>query len=527
MNKEKSLLAFKLLLPFCFVALLLCNLHNASYSIVTIVFLLTDSLTLAWTGWKYYESQQVPKAKVQDSPDEMRFFYPSRQRYLWHVVFNPLAYNQRTWNMVLSIFYMTYIAVVFKAVPAFFYVVVATLALICFIWYDVKENGRILSRLKRMGLICIFNDKGFYQATTHLGTNTAKEFVFAEFTDWNHINRISFYGNYVQMYHQKKRFDVVFFKDKAEREAFRCMLAKYFKQEGQENYAVLTIANASQTLSSLVQPSFRINTKECNAFKLGDSYISPIPSVPKGFKWPVFHKKPLAFVAQINCAELTRLNADTLLPQQGMLYFFYDWNTMLLNETGNNGCSRVVYCDVPNKDLYFARESVNTINGYHLLRQRKLIFENQKTLPNYNKASQKVRRIANTNKDTYFYASWYFLEKDKQRKNLAQMKGSILDEPEMNYRSDLGISEGEDLELLMQLTIDKTDFHAYAQSQNDYSDRGTYSRQFYEQWAELPCTLYYFIPRKDLLKRDFSSVRFACRSNIMYNMRIDLPELGK
>ena len=56
--------------------------------------------------------------------------------------------------------------------------------------------------------------------------------------------------------------------------------------------------------------------------------------MPAGFAWPYFETdtyddetvkpRPLAFLAQFDCAALAPLDSEDLLPQSGVLSFFYE-----------------------------------------------------------------------------------------------------------------------------------------------------------------------------------------------------------
>ena len=57
------------------------------------------------------------------------------------------------------------------------------------------------------------------------------------------------------------------------------------------------------------------------------------PDVPPGFQWPVFEGerfdgevkvRPLTFLAQFNCGELAPWDSEHLLPDRGLLSFFYE-----------------------------------------------------------------------------------------------------------------------------------------------------------------------------------------------------------
>lgn len=80
------------------------------------------------------------------------------------------------------------------------------------------------------------------------------------------------------------------------------------------------------------------------AFILSDEKAEPLktkiggkPDLPPDFKWYYYEgedfsgvkkSRPLSFMAQVNCAEVKPLDKDNLLPETGMLYFFYELETM-------------------------------------------------------------------------------------------------------------------------------------------------------------------------------------------------------
>lgn len=61
----------------------------------------------------------------------------------------------------------------------------------------------------------------------------------------------------------------------------------------------------------------------------GRTRFGGVPDVPAGFVWPVYEyegeETPLAFLAQIDCADLAAYDAENLLPKTGLLSFFYDY----------------------------------------------------------------------------------------------------------------------------------------------------------------------------------------------------------
>lgn len=85
----------------------------------------------------------------------------------------------------------------------------------------------------------------------------------------------------------------------------------------------------------------------------GASKFGGKPDLPADFVWPTFLGEdfdgntvqiPLAFLAQINCAEIAPLDCENKLPATGMLYFFYELLSMEVGtEPKQKGCAQVCY----------------------------------------------------------------------------------------------------------------------------------------------------------------------------------------
>ena len=86
---------------------------------------------------------------------------------------------------------------------------------------------------------------------------------------------------------------------------------------------------------------------------IGASKIGGNPDLPPDFEWfycegesyeGITENRPLSFLAQINCAEVTEYDKDLLLPESGMLYFFYELATMTWGfDPMDKGSARVYY----------------------------------------------------------------------------------------------------------------------------------------------------------------------------------------
>lgn len=77
----------------------------------------------------------------------------------------------------------------------------------------------------------------------------------------------------------------------------------------------------------------------------GSSKLFGNPNVWDGFEWPHIEengeKYDLTFLCQINCTEVSALDKECWLPQSGILYFFYDLDTM--PETSDSRSARVLW----------------------------------------------------------------------------------------------------------------------------------------------------------------------------------------
>lgn len=102
-----------------------------------------------------------------------------------------------------------------------------------------------------------------------------------------------------------------------------------------------------------IKLEFQINNKE--DIPIGTSKFGGNPDVPKDFEWfyysgedftGVTKKRPLSFLAQINCEEINKYDEDSLLPSKGILYFFYELSTMKWGyDPKDKGSAKVYYFD--------------------------------------------------------------------------------------------------------------------------------------------------------------------------------------
>ena len=93
----------------------------------------------------------------------------------------------------------------------------------------------------------------------------------------------------------------------------------------------------------------------------GTSKIGGKPDLPKVFQWfyyngedykKIVENRPLSFLMQINCEEVHKYDKESLLPEKGMLYFFYELFTMTWGfSPQDRGSAKVFYYDGEIEDL--------------------------------------------------------------------------------------------------------------------------------------------------------------------------------
>ena len=115
---------------------------------------------------------------------------------------------------------------------------------------------------------------------------------------------------------------------------------------------------------------------------LNKSKIGGKPYLPKDFIWPYYQELPLSFLAQINLKEVSSLDKDKLLPDKGILYFFYELETQEWGYSPQDkGCAKVFYYeDISNFSLI---DFPKDIKDYCEVPEFKVAFKSNISLPSY------------------------------------------------------------------------------------------------------------------------------------------------
>ena len=139
----------------------------------------------------------------------------------------------------------------------------------------------------------------------------------------------------------------------------------------------------SEILDSLKKNEIIISTEFNNNSEIVDkSKIGGKPYLPKDFIWPYYQGLPLSFLAQINLEGVSSLDKDKLLPDKGILYFFYELETQEWGYSPQNkGCAKVFYFeDSSNFELI---DFPKNMEDDYKIPEFKINFKSNISLPSY------------------------------------------------------------------------------------------------------------------------------------------------
>jgi uncharacterized protein YwqG len=115
--------------------------------------------------------------------------------------------------------------------------------------------------------------------------------------------------------------------------------------------AAFTAAGLSRLVKDidlLARPSIRLHTTPVaeSTLRVGASKLGGSPDLPAGTAWPDWHGLPQSFIAQIRLADVREYDQSRSLPQDGLLWFFYDASQQTFGaDPADRGGWRVIFQD--------------------------------------------------------------------------------------------------------------------------------------------------------------------------------------
>ncbi len=112
--------------------------------------------------------------------------------------------------------------------------------------------------------------------------------------------------------------------------------------------------NLKNDIAKYVRNSVSLSIGGNAEYVLGGTRFGGVPDLPENFKWDYYSAstfdddevkpRPLAFIAQFNLEEMSQYDTEHLLPEKGLLSFFYEiYSQQWGYDPKDKGCARVYW----------------------------------------------------------------------------------------------------------------------------------------------------------------------------------------
>ena len=114
-----------------------------------------------------------------------------------------------------------------------------------------------------------------------------------------------------------------------------------------EPFRFESLGDSWEDVIKLARPSVRL--VRGGSERVGGSRLGGVPDVPADFSWPhFFEDAPLGFIAQVNLSDIQSIYPDRLVPESGLLSFYYDPKQEVWGfDPKDRGRRTVLYFDAP------------------------------------------------------------------------------------------------------------------------------------------------------------------------------------
>ncbi|MBQ9746796.1 MAG: DUF1963 domain-containing protein [Clostridia bacterium] len=241
------------------------------------------------------------------------------------------------------------------------------------------------------------------------------------------------------------------------------------------------------------------------------SKIGGRPFLPKDFVWPYFAsedgEKPLSFLCQVNMAEVKPYDSENLLPEKGLLLFFYEAETQPWGyDPEDNSAFRVCYYE---ETAGFAPFEIPTELAADLRpAERALVFEKRASYPDF----EEVEFHAEVAEGVYYedyVSSLEELGKDMEEDTHKLLGYADIMQNEMLTECE-SVSRGNSCGGYEELEPEEeADIQKCAKEWILLLQLSTLEGEEYElMWGDCG-RLYFYIRKEDLKKKNFENARLV------------------
>lgn len=247
-------------------------------------------------------------------------------------------------------------------------------------------------------------------------------------------------------------------------------------------------------------PSIRLWTSVANETQLiqGTTKFGGSPEVPLEKAWPTYNDVPLPFLAQINLADTMPYDTDHLLPETGILSFFFSIDAFFERQQSNNTGATAWHVWYTQNPSQVQRVPVpEVISAKRRYRASTITFSTEITLPDYSQFdSTSIVRLGQAEPFT-----------DDEERAYHDIQAQLISASESAHHIPLhrmlGYPDVVQWDMYDDLKGSGTDWQLLFQMDSDSIPE--------TNWGDTG-RIYFWIRSQDLRNRDFSKVQLILQS---------------
>ncbi|NNG00145.1 MAG: DUF1963 domain-containing protein [Desulfobacteraceae bacterium] len=260
---------------------------------------------------------------------------------------------------------------------------------------------------------------------------------------------------------------------------------------------VKNLSEHRQFIDSLREPAIRIEKGN----KSGLSKIGGLPIGNVSLRWPIWKGKPLAFLCQVDLDAIPKSEFSTLLPSEGILYFFYDQEQSTWGfDPKDRGSWNVIYISKKNE-----LKPINAPAGLgkeYIYKEKNIKFSKILIYPDWQDDRIDKLNLNDSQSDEYFELRSSIFQNQPAHQLLgypSPVQGNDMDLESQLVSNGLycGDATGYRDPKAKELESGRNDWILLLQLDSD-DDAGM-------MWGDVGM-LYFWIRKSDLKKNDFSNV---------------------
>ncbi|HEY9550853.1 MAG TPA: YwqG family protein [Prevotella sp.] len=307
---------------------------------------------------------------------------------------------------------------------------------------------------------------------------------------WQKVQSVQCFKSYVKVVSKEHNFYVVDGGD----ERLRTLISYYMSAPEKAVDDVITYDEAEELVNGMKRQGVMLAFTEADVVPCRSKWGGQ-PDLPEGMERPAMGGKPLSLLCQLRCVDLPEVARKKGLPACGMLYFFVDAATLATGDREDYMKGfKVIYTA---EEASAGSSTPASAEAERLLPivERPLVFDTLWDVPSEDEfVDSLLRPVGNDSHYTCRTALNEFYADIELPTYQGKMFGyaDFADEP--SYAFDLELANNwDEWELLLEVDLDTV-----MKPDADLS----------HEWSNSPfSTLYFFIPRDDLQRCDFSRVR--------------------